>query len=49
MDSLSKEDCRYIVVAECTDVFRIKFESELTIINQYDQEFSYGQVKDEHD
>ena len=44
----------YDVVAEYTDVFGRRFESKLTIIrqyefNEYDQEFHYGRVKDEHD
>lgn len=47
--SLPKEDWRYVVVAEYTDVLRRKFESKLTTINQYDQELPYGQVKDERD
>lgn len=35
------------VIAEYTDVFRSRFESKLTVINQFDREFSYRQVRNE--
>ena len=44
---LLNENSGYDVVAEYTDVFRRKFQSKLTIINQYDQELHYGQVRNE--
>ena len=48
-ESLPKEDWRCVDGdnSEYTDVFRQSFETRLVTINQYEQEFHYGQVRNE--